>query len=155
MRGEAAAKYGPALLTAPLGAIDPIYASIAFGMITGWLAIAGVMYEQGKTFREIVHAVVVSFLIGGGGALFAAFAAHELKLDPMRAAIVAFAIAFGGVKAIKLLAGTALSVINWTVGKLVDDAAAQGRKRQEAHKMMLENTKRDRARLRGDGDKPA
>jgi len=83
MRGEATAKYAPALRTAPLGALDPVYAAIAFGMVTGWLAIVGVMVEQQRPAREIRRALLVSLLIGGGGALFAAFAVSRLHADPL------------------------------------------------------------------------
>ena len=147
MRAEAVAKYAPALLMAPIGALDPIYGSIAFGMVTGWLAIAGVMHEQGKPFREIRRAMVTSLLIGGAGALFAMLAVSKLRLDPLGAAIASFSIAFGGVKAIKSLSGAALKVVQWVFVNLADDAEKIGRERAKAQRMLSENTKADRARL--------
>lgn len=147
MRADAVAKYAPALVTAPIGALDPIYGSIAFGMVTGWLAIAGVMHEQGRPFREIRRAMVTSLLIGGGGALFAMFAVSKMRLDPLGAAIASFTIAFGGVKAIKSLSGAALKVVQWVFVNLADDAEKLGRERAKAQRMLSENTKADRARL--------
>ncbi|GFE73440.1 hypothetical protein [Novosphingobium sp. TCA1] len=147
MRADAIAKYAPALVMAPLGALDPIIGSIAFGMVTGWLAIAGVMHEQGRPFREIRRAMVTSLLIGGGGALFAMFAVSKLRLDPLGAAIASFTIAFGGVKAIKSLSGAALKVVQWVFVNLADDAEKIGRERAKAQRMLSENTKADRARL--------
>ena len=152
MRGEFAAKYAPALMTAPLGAFDPAYPAIAFGMVTGWLAIVGVMYEQQKPLRDIKRALVVSLLIGGGGALFAAFAVRKLNLDPLGASIAAFAVAFGGVRTIKLFAGTVLNIVNWLIGSLIDDAAKAGRERQKAARLLAEEDRatRERLGLRGD-----
>nr|WP_086491279.1 hypothetical protein [Novosphingobium panipatense] len=147
MRADAIAKYAPALVMAPIGALDPIIGSIAFGMVTGWLAIAGVMHEQGRPFREIRRAMVTSLLIGGGGALFAMFAVSKLRLDPLGAAIASFTIAFGGVKAIKSLSGAALKVVQWVFVNLADDAEKIGRERAKAQRMLSENTKADRARL--------
>ncbi len=150
MRGEVSAKYAPALLTAPLGAVDPLYAGIAFGLVTGWLAIIGVMVEQQRPFRDIRRAFVVSLLIGGGGALFAAFAVRKLHLDPLGAAIIAFGIAFGGVRTIKTLAGLLMQAFEWVVGSLIDDAAKMGRKRQDAARLLAaENAKADMGRLHG------
>lgn len=147
MRADAVAKYAPALTMAPIGALDPIYGSIAFGMVTGWLAIAGVMHEQGRPFREIRRAMVTSLLIGGAGALFALLAVSKLRLDPLGAAIASFSIAFGGVKAIKSLSGAALRVVQWVFVNLADDAEKIGRERAKAQRMLSENTKADRARL--------
>jgi len=147
MRADAIAKYAPALVMAPLGALDPIIGSIAFGMVTGWLAIAGVMHEQGRPFREIRRAMVTSLLIGGGGALFAMFAVSKLRLDPLGAAIASFTIAFGGVKTIKSLSGAALKVVQWVFVNLADDAEKIGRERAKAQRILSENTKADRARL--------
>lgn len=148
MRGDSAAKYAPALVTAPLGAVDPLYAALAFGMLAGWLAIAGVMYEQRKPLAEIKRALVVSVLIGGGGALIALGAVRQFNLDPLKAAIVAFLVAFGGVKAMKSITGMLWKLFDaW-----VDDAAKMGRKRQEAARMMAENAARDMKRLNGEGD---
>ena len=147
MRAEPIAKYAPALLMAPIGALDPIYGSIAFGMVTGWLAIAGVMHEQGKPFREIRRAMVTSLLIGGAGALFAMLAVRKMHLDPLGAAIVSFSIAFGGVKAIKSFSSAGLTAVRWVISNLADDAEKIGRKRAEAQRLLSENTKADRARL--------
>lgn len=147
MRADAVAKYAPALVTAPIGALDPIYGSIAFGMVTGWLAIAGVMHEQGRPFREIRRAMVTSLLIGGAGALFAMAAVIKMHLDPLGAAIAAFSIAFGGVKAIKSLSGAAFTAVRWVISNLADDAEKIGRERAKAQRMLSENTKADRARL--------
>ncbi|MBH0112699.1 hypothetical protein I5E68_07010 [Novosphingobium sp. YJ-S2-02] len=148
MRGEAAAKYVPALVTAPLGAVDPTYAGIAFGMVTGWLAIVGVMYEQRRALHEIRRAFIVSVLIGGGGALFAMGAVRWLDLSPLGAAIASFVIAFGGVKTMKSLTNMIWKLFDaW-----VDDAAKMGRKRAEAARMLAENTTKDMSRLRGEGD---
>lgn len=146
--GEAVAKYAPALATAPLGAVDPLFAGIAFGMLTGWLAIAGVMYEQRRPFAEIKRALVVSVLIGGGGALFALFAVRQLDLNPLGAAIASFVIAFGGVKAMKSITGALWKIFDvW-----VDDAAKMGRKRQEAALLLAEEDRATRERLGLKGD---
>lgn len=147
MNAETAAKYGPAAIAAPLGALDPVFGGIAFGMVTGWLAIAGVMYEQRKPLNEIWRALCVSLLIGGGGALFAAYAVQRLHLDPLGAAMIAFGIAFGGVKTIKLIGRGAMAVVEWVVSSAIDDAARMGRKRQEAQKLLEETDRENRERL--------
>jgi hypothetical protein len=146
--GESAAKYVPALATAPLGAIEPLYAAIAFGMLTGWLAIAGVMYEQRKPFHEIRRALVVSVLIGGGGSLITLGAVRQLDLDPLGAAIASFIIAFGGVKAMKSITSAIWKAFDFWV----DDAAKMGRKRKEAERLLQQNTDADLRRLGLKGD---
>lgn len=144
---QTGAKYGPALLAAPLGAIDPMYGAIVFGMVTGWLALAGVLFDADTPPRRIGKAMIVSVLIGGGGALFAAFAVERLHLSTLGAAIVAFGIAFGGVKSIKLLAGGALNIAQWVFRNIADDAEKAGRARQEAQLQMNKNRKDDLERM--------
>lgn len=146
MRGEAAARYAPAIL-APLGALNPIYAGIAFGMVSGWLAIIGVMVERQRPAREIMRALAVSLLIGGGGALFAAFAVNRMHADPLTAALLAFGIAFGGVRTIKLLAGSATGIVNWVLGSLIDDAAKLGHERQKTAQLQFQADRENHERI--------
>ena len=144
---EVAARYGPALVAAPLGAINPTYGAIAFGMVAGWFAVAGVMVEQQKTLVEIRRAMIVSVLIGGGGALSAAFAVERLHLSTIEAALVAFTIAFGGVKSIEVLTGTMWKIFEWFVDKLIDDAERAGKERQRAQILIIETEIENRKRL--------
>lgn len=134
---ETSAWYGPALLTAPLAAIDPSYGAITFGMVAGWCAIAGVMVEQRRRASDIRRAMFVSMLIGGGGGLSSAFAVERLTLSPIEAALVAFTVAFGGVKAIKFVTNSIWRVVDWFLDKLLSDAERFGCERQKAHLMTI------------------
>lgn len=130
--GEAAAKYGPAMVIAALGALDPLAAAIAFGMVTGWATLAAVKYDEGQSWAEIRKAMIVALMVGGAGALFAIFIVRALRADPLGAALISCAIAFGGVRAIKRLLGGTMKVLLWLfdqlapmVGKIADKRQAQ------------------------------
>lgn len=130
--GEAAAKYIPAMIIASLGALDPLAAAIAFGMVTGWATLAAVKYDEGQSWSEIRKAMIVAMMVGGAGALFAIFIVRALRADPLGAALISCAIAFGGVRMIKRLLGGTAKVLLWLfdqlaplVGKIADKRQMQ------------------------------
>lgn len=114
-------KYGPAMVMAALGAIDPVLAGIGFGMVAGWIALAAVLYDDDRPLPEIRKKLIVSLGVGGVGALFAMWAVRTANADPLAASMMAAAIAFGGVRFTKKAMGLTSEAMLWLL-----DAALNG-----------------------------
>lgn len=147
--GEAAAKYGPAMVIAALGALDPLAAAIAFGMVTGWATLAAVKYDEGQSWAEIRKAMIVALMVGGAGALFAIFIVRALRADPLGAALISCAIAFGGVRMIKRLLGGTMKMLLWLFDQLAPLVGKIADKRQQAAIEMAQRGMDERQRMAG------
>lgn len=146
----AAAMAIPSIATWPF---DPWWLLfVPLGLALGWSARAGKMLGEKKSWGEIRHDLWVSLLIGGANALLAAVIIAQFHLQYLPGVAVAFVCAFGGVQTLQ-------SAVEWARNHIINDAAAEGRRREEAHKMTLENRKSDLDRIarkiaEEDHDKP-
>lgn len=113
---------------------------LPLGLVLGWSARAGKLLGENKPWAAIRRDLLVSVLIGGANALLAAVVIAQFHLAFLPGVAVAFVCAFGGVQTLQ-------SAVDWGWKQFVNDAAAQGRRRQEAHKLLLETEKANRKRL--------
>lgn len=153
MMTEAGYKYGPAMGVAMIGAVDPRIAAIAFGMLAGWLALAAVLYDEGRPMTEIRRKLIVSVGVGSVGALLAGLAVRSSSADPLVAAIIAAAIAFGGVRVVKRVLSMAGRVVLWAAEHALSDAVG-ARRRREADEAKVDALLADRSIYQIDQTRP-
>ncbi|WP_156170734.1 hypothetical protein [Croceicoccus naphthovorans] len=150
---EAGVKYGPAMIVAVLGAVNPVFAAIAFGMVAGWLALAAVLYDEGKTLPEIRRKLIVSLGVGSVGSLFAMWMVRVTNADPLVAAMIAASIAFGGVRLIKRLLNLGAKAVVWAAEHAMSDVAA-ARRREMSDQAQVDALMADHTVYPVDGTKP-
>lgn len=145
--GESAIKTLPPLAIAAIAQVfDPLWLIIIpMGMLIGTLAQAGRMLKAKRTWGDIKQEMIVSAFVGGANALLASLIIWTFELNYLQGLVAATLCAFGGV-------GTIERAFEWAYLHFVNDAARMGRKRQEAQKMLLENTENDLRRLTGEDD---
>lgn len=124
----------PALAQLPFDAWWLVF--LPLGLMLGWSARAGKMLGENKPWTMIRRDLFVSLLIGGANALLAAVVIAQFHLAYLPGVAVAFVCAFGGVQTLQ-------AAVDWGWRQFVNDAAAHGRKRQEAQRMAGENRLRD------------
>lgn len=144
---ETAIKTIPPLAIAAVSRIfDPVWLIvIPAGLLIGTMAQAGRMVKANKSWSAIRHELLVSALVGGANALLASVIIWQFDLNYLQGLVAATLCAFGG-------ANTIDRAFEWLWSNLTRDAARMGRKRAEAHRLLLENTETDLKRLRGEED---
>ena len=139
---HAVAKHG-ATVALPLALLpfDPWWlVFVPLGLVLGWMARAGRMVGESRSWRDIGRDLSVSVLIGGANGLLAALAIWKFGLTYLPGLAVAFVCAFGGVQSLD-------TAVRWGWRHFANDAAAEGRARQKAQVMMAENKLSDLERI--------
>ena len=139
---HAVAKHG-ATVALPLALLpfDPWWlVFVPLGLVLGWMARAGRMVGESRSWRDIGRDLSVSVLIGGANGLLAALVIWKFGLTYLPGLAVAFACAFGGVQSLE-------TAVRWLRRHIVSDAETEGRKRQNAQIMAAENKVSDLARI--------
>ena len=130
---DVATRYAPSLVTAP---VIPLIAGQPFdlwwaifvplGLVLGWMARAGRMVQDRRSWRDIRRDLLVNVLIGGANAVMAGLIIWWLKLPYLPGVGVSFGCAFGGVP-------TLYTAWSWGWKHFSADAAA-GEQRQQAQR---------------------
>ena len=134
------AKYGTGLIISYIAAspVDwRLLIIIPLGLILGWMARAGRMVGDNKSWPEIRRDLLVSLLIGGANGLLAGLIIWWLKLSYLPGLAVAFMCAFGGVQSLE-------TAFKWAMRQFVSDEADR---RNEEQKRLSANYLRDRLDL--------
>lgn len=110
------------------------------GMLLGWMARAGRMIGEEKSWAAIRRDLLVSLLIGGANGLIAALIIWRFDLEYLPGLAVIFVCVFGGVQTLE-------TAVGWLKRHIMRDAEAEGRARQGAQKLMATNKETDLARI--------
>lgn len=104
LAADAAARYGPSIAAIP---IIPLVVGQPFdlwwaifvplGLLLGWMARAGRMVQDRRSWADIRRDLLVNVLIGGANAVMAGLIIWYLHLAYLPGVGVAFGCAFGGV----------------------------------------------------------
>lgn len=137
---EATAKYGTGFIISYIAAspVDwRLLIIIPLGLILGWMARAGRMVGDNKSWPEIRRDLVVSLLIGGANGLLAGLVIWWLKLSYLPGLAVAFMCAFGGVQSLD-------QAVKWARRQIINDEAER---RQQEQLLRSEEYLRDKLEL--------
>lgn len=86
-----------------LTAVSPEFGiSMAFGLIGGWLARAGISVRDRKPWDEIIRDQLVSLLISVGSILLTMWIAQMADADELGVAAIGFAVTFAGTDALEM-----------------------------------------------------
>lgn len=142
----------PLLFTLP---IDPLWlVLIPVALAAAWLARAAKLVREAKPWKEILHDLGVSVLLGATVGIFAVAAITHFELGYIWGMAVTWTLAFGGVPAITAIYERGINSAGWFWDRFLEDAEAKGRKRDEAQKRLSEDALLDLTRqLDNDDDK--
>ena len=117
-------------------AIDWYYAvAVAFGLVTGVFCRAAVPFAQRKPWADIRHSLILSLMIFGGSLLATLWVANMMNASALGAAVVGWAVAFGGLDSLTLMQKFVLRPIRQALSEPEDDGMAEHRQqlaREEA-----------------------
>lgn len=102
----------PLMMTTPFDWWWAIF--VPFGLMLGWMARAGRLLGENKTWPEIKKDFMVSVLIGGGNGILTALVIWWLALNYIQGVAIAFLFAFAGV-------GTLEAAVRWVFKKILED----------------------------------
>ena len=127
------AKLG-ALIVPAVAAMDWRWgAALAFGMVSGWFCRAAVPYMNRKPWATIRREFTVSIMISGGSLLATLWFARLTTADELTVGFIAWAVSFGGLKALSVAHDYVWLPIRNAVGKSPEELQAE--RRQEAQKL--------------------
>lgn len=102
----------PLMMTTPFDWWWAIF--VPFGLMLGWMARAGRLLGENKSWPEIKKDFLVSVLIGGGNGILTALVIWWLALNYIQGVSIAFLFAFAGV-------GTLEAALRWVFKKILED----------------------------------